>query len=243
MSYASYDADFPVEMARLTELIAAARNGSSEALGEALQITRRVITAMGYARVHKRLRHLATDSTRFQDAAMLAVRDFHQFEGTTGSQLCTWIFQIVYHLKGEYRRTYLLCKKRSVGREVRIDELTSDEVAPFGLVDDELDPRDAAEKAEERQLGLAAIEELPAEEKQVLELRYLEDLSWNEIESYYGKYDGWAQKTCDRAKKMIRALIARKVFRPGKTLPQWANKKIATRLDETRAARPARGGE
>jgi DNA-directed RNA polymerase specialized sigma24 family protein len=90
---------------------------------------------------------------------------------------------------------------------------------------------------------LDAIDELPAEEREVLELRYLEDLSWSEIERYCGGYDGWAQKTCERAKQMIGALIASKVSQPGKTLPQWVLKRITTRREKTRRARQTHDGE
>jgi RNA polymerase sigma factor (sigma-70 family) len=102
-----------------------------------------------------------------QEAFLRAFRSFSGFHGSNGR---AWLLTIVRNT------SYTLLKKnRAVGLTTPFDEDI------HGSGHESVSPATILEQSEDAELVRKAIEELPAEFRQILILRYQEDLSYKEI--------------------------------------------------------------
>ena len=118
-----------------------------------------------------------------QQTMLEAWRDWQDFRGDEEEQRRAWLRQILAHQLAHLARHYAGTQKRDVSREVplqasldqtsvRLDRLAAlDQPSPSGLL-----------QAREQSLQLARLlDELPADYRQVIVLRHLEDLSHEQI--------------------------------------------------------------
>jgi RNA polymerase sigma-70 factor (ECF subfamily) len=117
-----------------------------------------------------------------QQTMLEAWRDWQDFRGDEEEQRRAWLRQILAHQLAHLARHYAGTQKRDVSREVqlqaslnqtslRLECLAADQTSPSGLLE-----------AREQALQLARVlEELPADYRQVLTLRHVEDLPHEEI--------------------------------------------------------------
>src|SRR5262245_5783304 len=103
------------------ERLAAARAGSHEALGEALEACRRYLLLVAQRELAPELQAKGGASDLVQQTFLEAQRDFPRFAGTTEAELLAWLRCILLHNLGKFSRQYRGTQKRGLEREVTLD--------------------------------------------------------------------------------------------------------------------------
>jgi len=99
------------------QLLVAARSDDREALGRLLNCYVRFLLHAARNHFPADLRAKAGPSDLVQDTFLAAVRDFHQFRGTTEGQLITWLETLLKHKRLNFIRAFRQQENRRVGRE------------------------------------------------------------------------------------------------------------------------------
>jgi RNA polymerase sigma-70 factor (ECF subfamily) len=163
---------------RFSELLVAARAGSSEALGRVLDPWRRYLLAIAGRELDSELRAKAGPSDVVQQTFLEAQRDFAQFRGGDAVALRAWLHQLLCHNVANVNR-YYRAARRGASRE-----------RPLGSDSSAIDPAFAANTpspssqavAHEQAAALAqALQRLPEDYRRVIALRHLQGLSFEEV--------------------------------------------------------------
>src|SRR5262245_39448693 len=159
-------------------LIRAARTGSREALGNALEIYRNYLLLIAERELGDDLRAKGGASDLVQEALLEGHKDFAQFQGETEADLRNWLRALLLNRLSKFARRYRQTQKRGIGFEVPLQdgpdrggELPGDEPTPSKMLM-------AGEHAQEVQL---ALERLSEDYRQVILLRYQEQLTFEEV--------------------------------------------------------------
>ncbi len=151
----------------------AARAGSPEALGQLLDGCRDYLRLVADRELDPDLRAKGGVSDLVQETMLDAVRDFHQFRGSTEAELLAWLRCLLRNNLVSFTRLFRETGKRQVDREVHLSS---------GLMDAEgLSPSGHAAANEESLAIQQGLARLPDNYRQVLQLRYQEELSFEEI--------------------------------------------------------------
>ena len=145
-----------------------------------------------------------------QQTLLAAWQDWAQFRGDDEVQRRAWLRQILAHQLAHLVRHFAGTQKRDLDRELpldasldqtsqRLDRLaTGDQVSPSGLLE-----------AREQSLLLARVlDELPADYREVLVLRHLEDLSHEEVAARMNRSVGAVRMLWLRALAALRERIS-----------------------------------
>lgn len=165
--------------------LAEARNGSTQALGHLLELSRRYLLGVANAELESGLRAKGGASDVVQDAFLEAQRIFHRFQGGTREELLAWLRAILLNKLDDFSRRYLRTEKRQAGRE--IGTAPDSEVMGAEPVDGAPSPSMLATQSEELQRTLQALDRLPETYRQVIIWRQWDDLSFEEIALRLGK--------------------------------------------------------
>jgi RNA polymerase sigma-70 factor (subfamily 1) len=158
-------------------LIAEARAGSREALGEVLESFRGFLE-------RKARQHMGTDlivkigeSAVVQDTLLAALIKFADFQGHTEKQLASWLTRILYHRVENLRKQYH-SGKRDVDREIPLTDAIAE-----GLETKEGKNGEKRElrKKEQRELIAQTYWQLPEPYQQIILHRYFEGRRFSEI--------------------------------------------------------------
>jgi RNA polymerase sigma-70 factor (ECF subfamily) len=184
--------------------LSAARAGSREALGRALEDCRRYLLAIAERQLEPDLRAKGGASDLVQETFLEAQRDFAQFQGASSDELRAWLRQVLNHNLGAFTRRFRTTSKRAVAREVGLRV-----GGHFGVLDDEparstLTPSGVAIEHEQAMALRRALERLPDVYRQVVVLRFEEDRSFEEIGRLTGRTPDAARKVWSRAMVRLR---------------------------------------
>jgi len=175
------------------ETAVAARDGDSDAQGRLLQAFRP--TLLRYAQ--KALETVGQGHDRpsdvVQDAFWKAWEEIEAFQGCTPEQLEAWLHTIVDRLVWNKAR-HSEAAKCDVRREVSAEGLTESvrHAAPAAA--------EVASRSEQRELLRKAMLRLPADVREVLRLKFYEDLPWEEV----GRRTG---RSAEAARQMHRRAV------------------------------------
>ena len=180
----------------------AARAGSNEALGQALQSCRRYLLLVAEKGLDGDLLAKGGASDVVQETFLEAQRDFSRFAGTTEEELLAWLRQLLLHNLGDFTRRYRT-DKRAARREVTLTPPDSSAAGPQPAAAQPTPSRHmmAQEQTEALQEALAR---LPEEYRQVLTLRFQEDRPFEEIGRLMGRSADAARKLWARALERLR---------------------------------------
>jgi RNA polymerase sigma-70 factor (ECF subfamily) len=199
----SLPADGGVPMARsddqTIQLIHQARAGSNDALGRLLEGCRGYLLRIAGLELDPRLRAKGGASDIVQETFLEAQRDFGEFKGDSEQELLAWLRQRVQYRVGKFIRSYRQTAKRAAGREVPLEEGGSSSAAGPCVAADQLSPSEHALALERDHLLEEAMERLPYDYRQVIELRYREGLSFDEIGAVLERSPNSARKLWARA--------------------------------------------
>src|SRR5215472_9511436 len=101
-------------------LLEAARAGSREALGQALETCRNYLLLVAGRQLDPDLYAKGGASDLVQETFLEAQRDFARFQGNSEGELLAWLRQILLNNVANFARRYRDTAKRAVGREVAV---------------------------------------------------------------------------------------------------------------------------
>ena len=161
--------------------LAAARTGSSEALGQALQACRGYLLLLAKRELDPDLRAKGGASDLVQETFLDAQKDFAHFQGDSEDELRAWLRQILLHNLANFTRRYRATAKRRLGKEVALDVSGSSADREGGLILDALSPSGLAMEEEQAQSLRRALGRLPDDYRQVILLHHQEQRPFEEI--------------------------------------------------------------
>jgi RNA polymerase sigma-70 factor (ECF subfamily) len=182
-----------------TLLIRQARTGCNEALGRLLNGYLGYLLRIAGDGLDPRLQAKGGASDIVQETFLEAQRDFVRFKGHSERELLAWLRQRVEYRAAKFVRCYRRTAKRSTAREVPLDEGGSSSAYGPGLAADQLSPSERVVAAERDHLLYQAMDRLPDDYRRVLQLRYREGLSFEEIGSVLIRSPNSARKLWARA--------------------------------------------
>ena len=181
------------------ELIADAMNGDTEARGRLIDQCRDYLLLVANQEMDADLKRKLGPSDLVQESMLSAYACFDRFDGRTERDFLAWIKGILGNEMRHTRREFKGVKKRQIGREAQMDGSAG---VGIRLTDPYNTPRRDAVQKEQAAALQQAMQRLPANYQEVLQLRNWQHLSFEEI----------AQRT-DRSVDAARKLWYRAVLK------------------------------
>jgi RNA polymerase sigma-70 factor (subfamily 1) len=164
----------------LEGLIAAAKAGSSEAIGALLERYRPLLVKKARSRMSAVVTIKVGELAMVQEAFLAALQKFSEFNGRTEAEIVGWLSHILRHrvqdINKEFRRA-----KRDAGREVRLTK----EIAE--TLQSKADQAGAVDDAHEREVTNAVqrtFELLPTQYRLIVWLHCGQEMSFEEVAHY-----------------------------------------------------------
>jgi RNA polymerase sigma-70 factor, ECF subfamily len=192
--------EHPVDAA---QWLPAARAGSAEALGQALEACRAYLLLIAQQELDPELRAKGGASDLVQETLVDALRDFRRFLGDSEGELRAWLRQLLLHNLIDFTRHYRDTAKHQIRREVALADDGSSCKRGLGLAASDPSPSDQVVKDEQAQAIKRALERLPEDYGRVLRLRFQEDLSFEDIGRLMNLTPNAARKLWTRAVKRL----------------------------------------
>jgi RNA polymerase sigma-70 factor (ECF subfamily) len=168
------------------EHLAAARAGSSEALGRVLDDFRPYLLAIAGEALDADLQAKAGASDLVQESLLEAQRDFPAFAGQQRDQLQTWLVRILLRNVQNFRRHYRDTRKRDVGREVPLPARGAGALPGDCLAVDDSTPSGRAARGENEDRLRRALARLPGHYHNVIAWRHRDGYSFAAIGARLG---------------------------------------------------------
>ncbi|MEZ6093269.1 MAG: sigma-70 family RNA polymerase sigma factor [Pirellulaceae bacterium] len=184
------------ELSDFAFLLNRARSGDSDAASKLVENYRHYLLLIANQDLDSGLQAKLGPSDVVQQSIMNAQRNFEQFRGDNESELRAWLRKIVQNDLLKTRRDFR-AGKRDANREINLDEHS---VLRRNLAGEQMTPASEALKKERIDALDAAMRRLPPDYRQVIELRNLEQLGFNEI-----------GKQMERSADAVRKLWARAI--------------------------------
>ena len=153
-----------------------AREGCDDSLGELLEAYRPYLLAIANVRLEDRVRPKVVPSDIVQETIVRAHTKFSGFEGASDNDLRRWLRSILGNHLTDCQRSYKQAAKRDVRRELSLDDSAVIESPTKDLTPDDLVARN-----DQWQQLMEGIEELPAEERDVVRWYHEDDLTFAQI--------------------------------------------------------------
>lgn len=191
-------------------LLARVLAGEGDTLGPLLESYRNYLRVLANSQLDRRLWVRGGPSDLVQEAMLCAYRDFHQFQGTDERQLLAWLRQILIHRLHAFVQHHLGTRKRDPRREVSMEELNSALSRSSARLEHVLvdaGGRSPSSQAihRERSVELAnLLESMSADYRDVIVLRNLRGLSFEEIAEQMGRRSGAVRMLWLRAIDQLR---------------------------------------
>jgi RNA polymerase sigma-70 factor (ECF subfamily) len=184
--------------------LSAARAGSAEALGKALETCRNYLLLIAGQQLAPDLNAKGDASDLVQETFLEAQRDFARFQGDSEAALLAWLRQILVHNAASFARRYRATGKREIRREVPIPGNDSTTGSAPGVSDPLPTPSSRAMEKEQAQSLQEALARLPDDYRQAIVLRYLEGRTFEEIGARLNRSPDAARKLWSRALERLR---------------------------------------
>ncbi len=182
---------------RLPDMLAAARSGTDSDVGRLLESTRRYLLLVANRSLGPPLHPKVAPSDLVQETYVDAHRDFGQFAGTSEAEFFAWLRKILLHKASAARRKYQGTAKRDIAREQPLS--SPSKVADYGPT-----PSSFAMGKENKRRLADALEKLPEDYRQVIEIRSLERLPFAEVGRRMGRSEDAVGKLWFRAIEKLR---------------------------------------
>ncbi|MBN1908917.1 MAG: sigma-70 family RNA polymerase sigma factor [Pirellulales bacterium] len=167
----------------VTNLIEQARRGDEACREELFARCRNYLGYVARAQVESWLRVKVDASDVVQQTMMEAHRDFERFSGGSEKEWLGWLRKILAHNVADYVRHYRGTAKRQARREVPLRQ-PGDTVAFRGAPEpaaDDATPSQELMRLDEELRVATALAELPPDYQEVIMLRNLQRLSFNDV--------------------------------------------------------------
>jgi RNA polymerase sigma-70 factor (ECF subfamily) len=192
----------------ISDLLERARAGDKVALDRLFAACRNYALILARTQLESWVRAKVDPSDLVQQSMLEAYRGFDKFQGRTEAEWLAWLKKILTHNAVDFARHYGGADKRRASREVSIDCGGSSsanhalEPAQKGLSPSE------QLMLHERELRVAeALARLPADHREVIMLRNLQSLTFEEVAGRMGRTRPAVQMLWMRAIKGLQALL------------------------------------
>ncbi|MEL7498786.1 MAG: sigma-70 family RNA polymerase sigma factor [Planctomycetota bacterium] len=178
-------------------LISPTKAGDADARAEMMRFLQEVVENQANRQHDRSLRHKAGASDIVQQSFVQIIENFDKFRGKSEGELRAWVKTIVANEMNRIRRQFRTAK-RDYTQETAIEPKSS--TAP-GLVptDRHMTPSSEAIQAERKQIFNEILDQLSPEHAEVIRLRSLDRLPFEEIGKRMGRSENAASKLWVRA--------------------------------------------
>jgi RNA polymerase sigma-70 factor (ECF subfamily) len=179
------------------------------ALERLLESFRNYLRLLARTGIDLSLQSKADPSDLVQETLLKAHQRFGQFRGQTEAELAGWLRQILARNLVDYARRFHSARGRRNGREHPLEKMLQNSSDALNkLVEyNGTSPSDAAERRELTVVLADALAGLSADYRDVIVLRSIEELPWDEVAQQMGRSAGAVRILWARALKHLRPLI------------------------------------
>lgn len=177
--------DASSESGGLDALLAAAKAGSTDARSELFANLQNYLAYIARQHFDPALNAKAGISDVVQDTMLHATKEFASFRGSTAEQFRGWLRQIVINEVRSMHR-HFGAQQRDAGQERPMNNSPSADSVQFDFPDSALTPSREIMSNEDTQRVREILGKLPAEMRQVIQLRNWERLPFNVIAQRMG---------------------------------------------------------
>lgn len=191
----------------LETLIAAAKSGDQDALGDLIGSCRGYLLALAQDEVGHDLRAKMGASDIVQETCIKVANRFENFRGDSRAELFGWLRTILQNNMHDARRKFRGTAGRDVTREVSIDQGKSAFDRAAQLAADQLTPGSTAAYGEQVDALKLAMQQLPEDYQRVIEMRNWKRLPFAEIGRSLDRTEEAARKLWSRAVVQLTELM------------------------------------
>lgn len=184
-------------------LLPAAQAGSKDALAKMLEAYRGYLLLIATQEIDPALRAKGGASDLVQETILEAYQDFARFQGGE-EELLAWLRQLLRNNLANFARRYRDTGKRQLSAEISLEGGDSSTVLAGNLIGGDSTPSAHAMANEQAQAVEKALQRLPDDYRQVILLRYREELSFEEISQVMGRSANAVEKLWLRAIERLR---------------------------------------
>ena len=193
-------------------LLVLARQGHKQSLGALLEMYRNYLTLVARTQIDLHLQARVDPSDLVQETFLEAYRDFGRFRGRYEQELMVWLRCILVHNLGSLVQKQVQAQKRSVRRQVSLEaRLAALECSAAKMEAALVSPWSSpSAQAQRRQLAAVLADQLallPTDHRDVIVLRNLEGLSFEEVARRMGRSSGAVRILWMRALDRLRQLL------------------------------------
>ena len=191
-------------------LISQAQQGASSALGRLLDLYKNYLATLARLQLDQKLKSKVDPLDVVQETFLKASHNFHQFRGATERELLGWLRQILARgLVDEIRRYH---KSQRGGIRLEENLVSQIELSSQAMgqqfVAAQSTPSERASRREQAVLLADALAQLSDDNREVLVLRHLEELTFPEVAERLDKSLDSVKSTWRRSLVQLRRLIA-----------------------------------
>lgn len=192
-------------------LLSEARGGDEASMGKLLQQYRNYLSVLAATQFRHRLKSRVDPSDVVQDALLRACKHFGQFRGTTNPELVAWLRKILVNSLAQFVEQHVLAERRDVRREMSIQQIGADleqstaQLASL-LPASGVSPSRAVQREEESILLADRLAQLPDDYREVLVLRNLQELPFEEVARRMQRTAGATRMLWLRAMEKLRCV-------------------------------------
>jgi RNA polymerase sigma-70 factor (ECF subfamily) len=196
-------------------LLQSAREGSRESLGRLLELYSNYLKLLVLGQLDRTVRARVSPSDVVQETFFEAHRDFGQFRGQSTGEFVAWLRRILVHNLSRVVEHHVLAEKRDVRREASLQRLASaleQSTARLEAVlpDSGSTPSMVAQRREMELVVADVLAEMPADYRDVIVLRNLEGLAFEDIGQRMERTSGAVRMLWLRAIKNLREQFRRR---------------------------------
>ncbi|MEM8680095.1 MAG: sigma-70 family RNA polymerase sigma factor [Planctomycetota bacterium] len=189
------------------ELITKVRGGDADAMAELVQIYTPRLRAFVERQMSASLRQKVDPDDVLQEVSVYCVRSLPEMD-LTGWDPFDWVCQVARRRIMDAGRRFFGAEKRDVRREVPMQAKPDASQDLAGILAGSITTPSRAFSRDERAIRLqTAIEQLPAESRRALQMRYVDSLPTKEIAAQLGKSDGAIRVMLTRSIKKLEQLL------------------------------------
>ena len=203
-TWGAFDDDLLV--VEVDECIHQAQQGCSHSLGHLYKQCHRYLLLIANRELDVQLRAKLGPSDVVQETMLKAQRSFEGFAGSTDGELRAWLRKILLNTVRDMARRYKSGSKRDVHRERELYSLLADQPDSPAMLRAET-PSQVLMAAEHAHALRAAVQQLSADYRQVILLRNIERLPFNEIGEVMQRSGEASRKLWLRAIDRLRELL------------------------------------
>lgn len=195
--------------ATVAGLLDRARKGDSAARDRLFTLCRNYVGIVARAHVENWLQAKVDASDLVQQTLLEAHRDFTRFHGATEGEWLAWLRQILSHNAADFIRQYYKTAKRQAGREVKLGNPDQSSVLGLaGIAGDDETPSQQLIRKEGELLIADALTRLSDDHREVIILRNLQRLPFDEVAQRMNRSRPAAQMLWMRAIHKLQEALA-----------------------------------